>query len=52
MTINQAIKQLLLLRDKHGDVKVQADCPYCGKGFDCDVAVIAPEVVKLNQVSR
>ena len=52
MTITQAIARLEVLKAKHGDVKVQADCPYCGKGFDCEVAVIAPEVVKLNQVSR
>lgn len=49
MTITQAIARLEALKTKHGDIHVQADCPFCGKIFDCELAVVAPEVVRLKE---
>ncbi len=33
MTIDQAIKWLQKLRDKHGNVAVYFDCPHCQQSF-------------------
>lgn len=52
MNLTAAIRQLEELKKKHGDVAVQADCPYCGKTFDCDFVVIAPQTARLKQIDR
>lgn len=49
MTISQAIERLELLKARHGDVQVQADCPYCGRVFTCGAVIVAPETVKLRE---
>lgn len=43
MTITEALQFLARLKDKHGDVDVYFDCPFCGKSF-------APTVVKAQAV--
>lgn len=43
MTINRAIELLLAMRDKHGDIEVLFDCPYCGKS--ARPTVVVPMVV-------
>lgn len=48
LKISEAIDRLQALKQKHGDITVQADCPFCVKTFDVDVAVIAPETVRLK----
>ncbi len=48
MTIEQAIARLEVIKAKHGNINVQADCPFCGKTFDCGLAVVAPETAKLT----
>jgi len=39
MNIMEAIEQLKKLQEKHGDVKVYFDCPWCGKSFAPDKVV-------------
>lgn len=39
MTITEAIAQLVALQEKHGDVNVYFDCPFCERSF-------APNVIK------
>lgn len=43
MTITDALQLLTTLKDKHGDVDVYFDCPFCGKSY-------APNVVKAQAV--
>ena len=49
MTINEAVQRLIELREKHGDVQVLADCPFCGRSFACGVVVAAPVTVQLKE---
>jgi uncharacterized protein (UPF0212 family) len=51
MNISDAIARLDTLRKRHGDINVQADCPSCGKTFDCGLVVVAPEVVRLKEAA-
>jgi hypothetical protein len=50
VTINQAIVELLRLRNLVGDVQVCADCPYCSRSFEVQVVVTGPPVVSLRTV--
>jgi len=43
MTITEALQLLTTLKEKHGDIEVYFDCPFCGKSF-------APTVVKAQAV--
>ena len=49
MKISDAIEHLERLKTKRGDLSVQADCPFCGKTFDCNLVVLAPEIVRLKE---
>jgi len=48
MTITQAIDHLVRLRERHGDVEVEADCPRCGCSFPCGTVVTGPITARLK----
>lgn len=49
MTIGKAILHLQALYQKHGDIEVFMDCPWCHKSTAPDVIV---PVVAMQQISR
>lgn len=51
MTINQAIEQLIRLRDTHGDVQVVTDCEFCGRPTAPTTVVAGPPVVTLTKLT-
>jgi uncharacterized protein (UPF0212 family) len=51
MTINDAIRMLLRMRDEYGDVEIITDCQHCGKETKPDkiVAITSNVRVALKQ---
>jgi len=50
MTLTEAINHLTKLRDLHGDVTVEADCPFCGRSFPCGTVVTGPITARLKEL--
>jgi hypothetical protein len=51
MKVSECIAFLERLKQKHGDVQCESDCPFCQRSFVVGVVAVAPETVRLNQRS-
>ena len=49
MTIQEALDRLLALKQQHGNIQVEADCPHCGRSFPCGLVTIGPVTARLMQ---